>query len=87
MPIKKSAKKAIRQNIARKPNNTRKKTKVRSLVKQIRTLVVQQKTEDAQKLLPKIYKALDKAAKAGVMKKNTAARRKSRLTKLLQKTS
>jgi len=87
MPIKKSAKKALRQNIARKPNNTRRKTKVRSLVKQIRILAVQQKTEDAQKLLPKIYKALDKAAKAGVMKKNTAARRKSRLTKLLQKTS
>jgi ribosomal protein S20 len=30
--------------------------------------------------LPQIYKALDKAAKVGVIKKNTASRKKSRLT-------
>ena len=37
------------------------------------------------KLLPDIYQALDKAAKVGIIKKNNASRRKSRLTKLIDK--
>jgi len=37
--------------------------------------------------LPQLYKALDKAALKGVLKPNAAARKKSRLTKLLQKTA
>jgi small subunit ribosomal protein S20 len=41
--------------------------------------------EEAKKLLPQVYKILDKAAKVGVIKKNTAARKKSRITKLITK--
>ena len=41
--------------------------------------------EEAKKLLPQLYKLLDKAAKVGLIKKNTAARKKSRITKLLFK--
>ena len=41
--------------------------------------------EEALKLLPEIYKAIDKTAKRGVIKKNTASRKKSRLTKAIQK--
>ncbi len=41
--------------------------------------------EEAKKLLPEIYKALDKATKTGVIKKNTAARKKSRITKLISR--
>ncbi len=33
--------------------------------------------------LPALYQAIDKAAKSGTIKKNTAARRKSRFTKQL----
>jgi len=40
---------------------------------------------EAQTLLPEIYKAIDKAAKTGVLKKNAASRKKSRITKLIQK--
>jgi len=47
---------------------------------------LQKKIEEAKKLLPKLYKALDKAAKVGLIKKNTASRKKSRLTKLVLKT-
>ena len=43
------------------------------------------KEYEAKKLLPAIYQALDKAAKVGVIKKNNASRRKSRLTKLIDK--
>ena len=39
--------------------------------------------EEAKKLLPQVYKFLDKAAKTGLIKKNTASRKKSRITKLL----
>ena len=40
---------------------------------------------DFLELLPKVYKALDKAAKVGVIKKNTASRKKSRVSKLIQR--
>ena len=38
---------------------------------------------EAEKSLPELYKAIDKAAKRGVIKKNTASRKKSRLAKKL----
>jgi len=43
------------------------------------------KIEEARKLLPRVYKLLDKAAKTGLIKKNTASRKKSRITKLISK--
>jgi len=39
--------------------------------------------QEAKKLLPQVYKLLDKAAKTGLIKKNTANRKKSRITKLI----
>jgi len=47
-------------------------------------LVKEGKTKEAKNLLPKYYKAVDKAAKVGVIKRNTADRKKSRVTKLMQ---
>lgn len=85
MPITKSAKKALRQSIKRRVKNLTYKTEVKNLIKEIRVLVVEKKIEEIKKLLPQIFKALDKAAKVGVIKKNTAARKKSRLAKLLNK--
>jgi ribosomal protein S20 len=46
-------------------------------------LVFQKKVAEAKKLLPQAYKILDKAAKTSLIKKNTAARKKSRITLLL----
>jgi len=85
MAITKSAKKAIRQSAARKDRNIVYKDNIKKLIKEIRALVFAKKLEDAKKLLPKIYSALDKAAKVGVIKKNNASRRKGRLTKLVDK--
>ena len=85
MAITKSAKKAIRQSAARKEHNIVYKDKIKVLVKEARTLVAAKKMAEAKKLLPEIYKALDKAAKVGVIKKNNASRRKSRLTKFIDK--
>lgn len=85
MAITKSAKKALRQNIRRRAKNLVYKTKIKNLIKEIRTLVTEKKIEEAKKILPQIYQILDKAAKTGVIKKNTADRKKSRLTKLVSK--
>ena len=87
MPITKSAKKALRQNVRGKIRNLKRKNAMKALVKQTRKLADAQKKEEAIKLLPKLYQAIDKAAKRGIIKKNAAARKKSRLTKLLQKDS
>ena len=85
MAITKSAKKAIRQSAARNERNVVYKDKIKKLVKQARTLVSAKKVEEAKKILPDIYAAFDKAAKVGVIKKNSASRHKSRLTKLISR--
>jgi len=88
MPITKSAKKALRQSLKKRTRNILKMKKLKSLLKEVKTLVtrVQAKREDeAKKLLPQVYKLLDKAAKTGLIKKNTADKKKSRITKLISK--
>lgn len=60
---------------------------MKSAVKELRRLAKAKRTEDAAKFLPKVYKALDKAAKRGVIKKNTASRLKSRLSQLINKST
>jgi small subunit ribosomal protein S20 len=54
-------------------------------VKKLRKLALEGKKEDAEKMLSTAYKAIDKAAKRGVIKKNTAARKKSRLSATISK--
>jgi small subunit ribosomal protein S20 len=85
MAITKSAKKALRQSIRRRAKNLAYKDKIKILLKEARSLVSQKKIKEAKALLSKIYKALDKAAKNGVIKKNTASRKKSRISKLINK--
>jgi len=85
MPIKKSAKKALRQSLRRRSGNLVYKKKVSSLLKELRKLLSQKKKEEAKKLLPQFYKTLDKAAKVGVVKKGAADRKKSRITKLINR--
>lgn len=85
MPITKSAKKALRQNVKRRVRNLIYKNKIKDLIKKIKSLVSKKKNEEAKKLLSQLYKILDKSVKVGVIKKNNASRRKSRLTKLCNK--
>jgi small subunit ribosomal protein S20 len=85
MPITTSAKKAIRSSTKKKIFNLRKKNQMTSVVKQYKKLVDSKDSKGAEKLLPTLQKAIDKAAKTGLIKKNTAARKKSRLMKKLAK--
>ena len=82
MPITKSAKKALRGSKKKRVFNLRRKNEMNSVVKEYKKLVAAKKTEEAKKLLPKLQKVVDKAAKRGVIKKNTAARKKSRLIQI-----
>lgn len=83
MPITKSAKKALKQNRKKRVFNLRRNRTMRSLIKETRELIAEKKKEEALKLLPKTFQAIDKAAKKGVIKKNNAARKKSRLSKAI----
>ncbi len=81
MPVIKSAKKRLKQNEKLRVLNLGYKRRMKRVVKEIRDLVKEGKKKDAKKLLPQAYKIIDKAVKRGVIKENTGARKKSRLTK------
>ncbi|MFH2018732.1 MAG: 30S ribosomal protein S20, partial [bacterium] len=82
MPNLKNAKKALRQAKKRTLLNENYKKKFRDAVK--KTAKATDK-EEAFKLARLAQKALDKAAKHGTIKKNTAARRLRRLMKKVNK--
>ncbi len=85
MPITRSAKKALRNATRRRVFNIRRKTVMKRAVKQVRTLVAAKETTDAGMALRTAYQAIDKAAKRGIIKRNAAARKKSRLAHALNK--
>jgi small subunit ribosomal protein S20 len=85
MAITRSAKKALRQSLRRKNRNIQQRRKIKTLIKQVKGLVSQKNVEEAKKALSQIYKLLDKAAKTGLIKKNMAARKKARISKLINK--
>mgnify|MGYP001599695901 CR=1 FL=1 len=85
MPITKSAEKALRQSIHRRKRNLKQKEAYKAVVKEVKSLTAAGKIKEALEKLPQAYKILDKTAKTGFIKKNKAARLKSRLSKLVNK--
>jgi small subunit ribosomal protein S20 len=83
MPITSSAKKAHRASQKKQVFNVRRNRTMKAAMKEVKDLAGAGKTEEATKLLPKAYQAIDKAAKRGVIKDNNADRKKSRLTKFV----
>jgi len=79
----KSALKQARQNEKRRLRNRIYRSAARTYVKKVRRLVEEGKLEEARVAIVSAVKALDKAAEKGILHKNNAARRKSRLFKLL----
>ncbi len=82
MPITKSAKKALKGSLVKKAMNDRNKKNIKETVKKIEKFLKEKNKVEAKKLLPVAYSVIDKAAKRGVIKKNTASRKKSRLSKI-----
>ncbi|MFA6006587.1 MAG: 30S ribosomal protein S20 [Candidatus Paceibacterota bacterium] len=83
MAITASAKKAIRNSKRKHEVNLKHKKSVTDVRKDIEKLVAKKDLKAAVALLPKAYQAIDKSMKLGLLKKNTAARRKSRLARLV----
>jgi len=65
--------------------NLQKKEAYKKAVKDFRKLLSAKKSAEAAAMLPKVYKALDKAAKTDVIAKNKASRLKSRMASALAK--
>jgi small subunit ribosomal protein S20 len=81
MPIIKSAIKRVRQQKVRRARNVETKTEVRKQIKLFRADVSAADLKKAQADLVAAVSKLDRAVKRGVLHKNTAARKKSQLTK------
>ncbi len=79
MPTSRSAKKRLRQNIARRLHNRTIRSAVRNQVKKVRRALEASDADEAQSLFPATMKKLDQAAAKGVIHANAAARTKSRL--------
>ncbi len=79
----KSAAKRNRQNAVKRARNTHIRTTMRNLVKQVREAVTAEDKDAAKTVLTKALPYIDKTATKGVIKKATASRKISRLTKLV----
>ena len=74
-----SALKRVRQEERRTVVNRRTRTRLRHQIRAMRRALTAKDGDAATKLLPATFSVIDRSAKAGVIKKNTAARYKSRL--------
>ena len=82
MPITRSAKKALRVSARKKSVNDRRKKALRAAIKKFEKSV--KDGSKSKELLSSAYKAIDKATKGEILNKNTAARKKSRLARLVR---
>ncbi|MFH0732574.1 MAG: 30S ribosomal protein S20 [Candidatus Omnitrophota bacterium] len=80
MPILPAAKKSMRSDKKKQQRNKAAKSNLKTLLKDLNDLIGQKKKQEAQNLLKEVMSALDKAAKRGLIKKNTASRQKGRLS-------
>jgi small subunit ribosomal protein S20 len=85
MPIKKSAQKYVRVTAHKTALNKSVKGVLKSAIKKTKEAITAKDQKGAQELFQKAQAAIDKAAKRGIIKKNTAARKKSRLNTLIKK--
>ena len=80
MPIKKAAFKAGRQSKKQTAINRKVKSDLEALVHKVRRMVLKNDGAKVAEWLKQVIKKIDKAAQKRIVKKNTAARLKSRLT-------
>lgn len=83
MPNIKSAEKRVEIARVRTERNRARKSIVKTAVRKYETLIAEGKIEEAQAQLKEVVKQIDMAVTKGVLHKNTAARKKSRLANIL----
>ena len=86
MPNTANAKKALRQSERRRLRNRSNRSALRTTVKKVRVAVEAKDETVAREAFRVACKKLDQAAAKNLIHKNTAARTKSRLSKLLKTT-
>ncbi len=77
----KSALKKIRQDEVRRMRNKAYKTRLKHVVKAVETAISEQNKEVAEKALSEAISVIDSTASKGVIHRNKASRKKSRLSK------
>lgn len=87
MAITKGAKKAHRASLKKRVFNIRRKNKLTDTTKDVKKALSAGKPADAEKLLSEAFKAIDKAAKRGIIKANAANRKKARLAAAIKRAS
>ena len=80
-----SSLKRVRTAERRTEINRMRRTRLRHQVRSMRRLLESKDVKGATALVPKTFSLIDRSAKWGIIKKNTAARYKSRLTLRLRK--
>ena len=80
-----SAEKRQRQNEKRRLANKSTKTSIKKEKKKVVMASEKKDTEAAKQALSEMIKRIDSAARKGIIKKNTAARKKSRMQRLVNK--
>ncbi|MDP3763744.1 MAG: 30S ribosomal protein S20 [bacterium] len=85
MSITRGAKKAHRSSQRKREFNLYRKDKVSRAIKSFKKLVASGKKKEAETMMREVQSALDKAVKGKTLKRNTAARKKSRLSRLVKK--
>ncbi len=85
MPHTPAAAKSLRQNVRRRERNLHVLKSVRKSLHDSRRAIRLKNIEEAKKLVLATIKALDRAVAKGIVKKNTAARKKSRLVRAMNK--
>ncbi|PIR73187.1 MAG: 30S ribosomal protein S20 [Candidatus Moranbacteria bacterium CG10_big_fil_rev_8_21_14_0_10_35_21] len=84
MPIKKAAKKYMRVTARKTAKNLKIKGLFKSAIKKTNEAIAKKDLAKAQEWFKKTAQLLDKATDKNILHKNTAARKKSRLNKLLK---
>ena len=81
MPIKQNAKKALRKSLAHQARNAQRLATIAYAIKMASGAVKEKNIAEAKKWLTDAQQKLDKAARKGTLKPNTAARRISKIAK------
>ena len=85
MPITASAKKALRNSGRKQSFNAVKKDLINKVVKKVKKLVSDKKIKEAMAMMSEVQKTFDKAVKTGLLKLNTASRKKSRIFAMIKR--
>ena len=84
MPTTKSAIRRVKKTRLQTLVNRTRKSKYKSAVKQMSSYIATGKMKEARDFLPKFHSQLMKIAKTGVVRKETASRKISKITKKIK---